>query len=282
MTTSIRGSAAVPTAAAATDDDDEETSPLTLGSLLDNLPLEVFGLVTDDGAAATTTAVELASAPTTSAIFSSTTPTIGDGDEEDSPLLGPSLEDLPAGVLERVLLPLLDPIDRTMFAQVSRGCRAAVAASGLPRATGRVRLHLRDYVGSVERFIWAWANGCPWNTWTSKTVAEGGNLQVLRWAREEHHCPCPWDWRTCAWAAQGGHLEVLKWAREHDCPWDEGTCACAASGGHLEILKWARDHDCPWDEITCACADGGGHLEVLRWAVENHCPGAGRYAHHLT
>ena len=33
-----------------------------------------------------------------------------------------------------------------------------------------------------------------------------------------------WDECTCAYAAEGGHLEVLKWARENGCPWDEYTC----------------------------------------------------------
>jgi len=53
---------------------------------------------------------------------------------------------------------------------------------------------------------------------------------------------------TCAYAAEGGHLEVLKWARENGCPWDKQTCAYAAKGGHLEVLKWARENGCPWDE----------------------------------
>ena len=55
-------------------------------------------------------------------------------------------------------------------------------------------------------------------------------------------------------AAEGGHLEVLKWARANKCPWDEWTCKLAAAGGHLEVLKWARENDCPWDWRTCACA----------------------------
>ena len=52
-------------------------------------------------------------------------------------------------------------------------------------------------------------------------------------------------------AAQGGHLQVLRWAREQGCPWDFTTCLSAAAGGHLEVLRWAREHDCEWDEWTC-------------------------------
>jgi len=61
---------------------------------------------------------------------------------------------------------------------------------------------------------------------------------------------------TCSWAAEGGHLEVLKWARENGCPWNERTCSCAAKGGHLEVLKWARENGCPWGEQTCSFAAG--------------------------
>ena len=148
-------------------------------------------------------------------------------------------------------MPLLNPVDRAMLAKVGRGCRAAVVASGLPRATGRVRLRLQGFLGSVERLSWARANGFKWNEFTSALVAAGG------------------------------HLEVLKWARENQCPWDQDTCAYAALRGHLEVLKWARQHDCPWGEQTCAVAAYCRHLEVLRWAVENHCPGAVRYARFL-
>ena len=38
----------------------------------------------------------------------------------------------------------------------------------------------------------------------------------------------------CAWAAEGGLLEVLKWARENDCPLDEWTRLFAASKGYVE------------------------------------------------
>ena len=45
---------------------------------------------------------------------------------------------------------------------------------------------------------------------------------------------------VCKNAAQGGHLEVLRWARANGCPWDEATCASAAESGHFEVLKWER------------------------------------------
>lgn len=85
---------------------------------------------------------------------------------------------------------------------------------------------------------------------------------------------CAWKTisaKICAAAAQGGHLEVLKWARENGCQWDKCTCANAAGGGHLAVLVWARENGCKWDSCTCWSAARGGHLEVLKWARENGC-----------
>jgi len=101
-------------------------------------------------------------------------------------------------------------------------------------------------------------------------AAEGGHLEVLKWAREHN---CPWHGEdVCSDAAGGGHLEVLQWARDHDCPWDKTTCECAAQHGFLEVVQWARAHGCNCDEITCGCAAASGNLELLRWVRENHCP----------
>ena len=113
-------------------------------------------------------------------------------------------------------------------------------------------------------------------------AAKVGNLDVLKWAREND---CPWDETTCAHAALRGHLEILKWARENDCPWNGSTCSTAAYKGRLEVLKWARENGCPWTAWTCAQAAYGGHLEVLKWARENGCPWDSRtiayaYPHH--
>ena len=51
----------------------------------------------------------------------------------------------------------------------------------------------------------------------------GLQLDVLRWARG-HDCTC--DAKNCAFAAEGGHLEVLKWAVGRG-----KRCTNAARGG---------------------------------------------------
>jgi hypothetical protein len=118
----------------------------------------------------------------------------------------PMLEGLLGGELPEVLaakvLSQLDHTDLALFARVGPASRAAVVASGLPRAGTAAGgpLKLKELCGSVGRLAWAKANDCPWGA------------------------------RSCALAAAGGRLEVLIWAREHGCSWDEEACAKAAEG----------------------------------------------------
>ena len=80
-----------------------------------------------------------------------------------SPLLGRLLEELRDVFAVEVLL-RLDPTDLAMLARVGPASRAAVVASGLPRAgaNGEVPLKLWAFLGSVEDLAWAKANDCPW------------------------------------------------------------------------------------------------------------------------
>src|SRR6201996_5510443 len=88
-----------------------------------------------------------------------------------------------------------------------------------------------------------------YNKYVSYGAAFNGDLEVLKWARENG---CDWNSNTCTWAAENGHLEVLKWARENGCDWDSSTCSRAALNGHLEVLKWARKNACDWNFRTCS------------------------------
>ena len=108
---------------------------------------------------------------------------------------------------------------------------------------------------------WAREHGCDWDFRTTAFAAQGGHLEVLRWARE--HSPILGHACIFEYAARGGHLKVLIWA------WDWSTCAKAAAGGHMAMLQWARAHDCPWDFRTCAFAAEHGDLELLKWAREH-------------
>jgi len=129
-------------------------------------------------------------------------------------------------LFKQKVLQHLDPIDRTFLAQAGGACRAAVAASDLPRAGTKHRLPGRS-VWIVYHQLWSFCT----------------SVERLAWAKDNG---CLWDEMTCALAAKGspltGRLEVLQWARAHDCPWDARTCSYAAYAGHLEVLRWAREH----------------------------------------
>lgn len=90
---------------------------------------------------------------------------------------------------------------------------------------------------------------------------------------------------TCALAAEGGHLEVLRWARDNGCDWDRHTCLHAASGGQLAALQWARAgvlevlqwlhaSGCLWDAKTCALAAEGATWPYSSGRGPRAAPGA--------
>eukprot|EP00587_Corethron_hystrix_P006428 CAMPEP_0113319100 /NCGR_PEP_ID=MMETSP0010_2-20120614/13433_1 /TAXON_ID=216773 ORGANISM="Corethron hystrix, Strain 308" /NCGR_SAMPLE_ID=MMETSP0010_2 /ASSEMBLY_ACC=CAM_ASM_000155 /LENGTH=343 /DNA_ID=CAMNT_0000176593 /DNA_START=335 /DNA_END=1363 /DNA_ORIENTATION=- /assembly_acc=CAM_ASM_000155 len=126
--------------------------------------------------------------------------------------------------------------------------------------------------GHLDVLKWARGEGFNWNSGTNYSAAYGGHLDVLKWVFEKEGVMDDEGCDTCTGAAKGGHLEVLQWARAQGFPWDTGTCTWAAGGGHLHILQWARAHGCEWEEMTCAHAAKGGHLEVLQWTREQGCP----------
>jgi|AntAceMinimDraft_1070359.scaffolds.fasta_scaffold14982_4 hypothetical protein len=123
------------------------------------------------------------------------------------------------------------PASKTQFASIR------------PRKYQKSQMLTRPLAPPV--LMWARENGCPWNKHTSMKAAEGGHLELLKWAREQEP-PCPWDEWTTAAAATGGRLEVLQWLRAQcpPCPWSSKTVVNAEKEGHLDILQWAQEHGC--------------------------------------
>jgi hypothetical protein len=74
----------------------------------------------------------------------------------------------------------------------------------------------------LEILKWARENGCEWDFHTGE-AAQYGHLEVIKRARDNGNGRV-WDNRICNNAAKGGQLEVLKWAKENDCLWDDYTC----------------------------------------------------------
>ena len=156
-----------------------------------------------------------------------------------------------------------DPADLARLPAVSRGMRAAVAATGFQfelldeyRAAELGRLRSLEYLQRKGR-LWRQEYLC-------EAAARSGKLEKLKTFRQNN---TPWG-KTCYAAAKAGHLEVLQWARANGCPWNKDTCEVAAEEGHLEVLQWARANGCPWDRNTCIHASGS----ALEWAVANGAP----------
>ena len=112
-------------------------------------------------------------------------------------------------------------LNRDCWSAIQGFCSSTGALAQVSKDTHESVPHpmtrIRDHAGSVTSLRWMLASGVAKDD-VCRHIAEGGNLEVLKWARE---AGCPWDVRTCWMAAKGGHLEVLKWAREQGCPWTE-------------------------------------------------------------
>ena len=58
---------------------------------------------------------------------------------------------------------------------------------------------------------------CKWDRWTIQAAARQGNLEMVKYCVANE---CPIDENACAYAADGGELEVLKYLREEvKAPW---------------------------------------------------------------
>jgi hypothetical protein len=144
----------------------------------------------------------------------------------------------------QVIIGLLDPLTRRLFAMTNHSCREQV---------GQLKILRRD-----EMIQLLAAHGSPslWNYYITMEKTEA------TWKISE----------TMQFAASHGNLENLKWLKKQGCPLCEKTFARAASHGNLENMKWLKKQDCPWTKWTFARAAEHGNLENLKWLKEQGCP----------
>ena len=126
--------------------------------------------------------------------------------------------------------------------------------------------------GNLEMVKYCVANRCPINMSACAYAAENGDLECLKYLREE--VKAPWDWATAAWAAEHGHLHILEYLVE--CKYDEfeeWACRWAAKNGHLDCLKYLRETaKAPWNSRAVQRAHENNHLECLQYLLDNNCP----------
>jgi hypothetical protein len=126
--------------------------------------------------------------------------------------------------------------------------------------------------GNLEMVKYCVANECSINEWASAHAALNGQLECLKYLREEGKAP--WDWRTAAWAALNGHLHILEYLveRKYD-KYREMACANAAKYGHLDCLKYLRETaKAPWDYRAVRDAHKNNHTECVHYLLDNNCP----------
>ena len=116
--------------------------------------------------------------------------------------------------------------------------REALSCASIPCLSCSARRHHDDIVmRGQERF----SPGCDRQ---AGSLASGTRTHVPLQPREatwtSSNGPgangCPWIEETCSCAAEGGHLDLLKWATAEGCEVDSWTFNVAAEGGHLEVL----------------------------------------------
>jgi len=103
--------------------------------------------------------------------------------------------------------------------------------------------------------------------------ALNGNLKFLKWL-DKHGYLNKSDTEICGNAASNGNLDVIKWARENLYSWDIKTCNNAALNNHFDILKFAIRNSCDIDHDDndiCSNAVLNGNFEMLKWAKKKGC-----------
>jgi hypothetical protein len=121
---------------------------------------------------------------------------------------------------------------------------------------------LETAVCSVERLQLARRCGLPTDHIVA-AIAFYGDVDALDWAVGEAYSA---EW-LCDWAAQGGHVEVMRWARAHGHKTTDKTAWFAAKFGRLEMLEWLRGDGCWMDiDLVMRAAANNGHIRVVEYA----------------
>jgi len=127
--------------------------------------------------------------------------------------------------------------------------------------------------GNLEMVKYCVANECPMNEGACASAAWGGDLECLKYLREE--VKAPWNWNTAEWAAKNGHLHILEYLveRKYEFQYVRRACCHAARYGHLECLKFLHETaKAPWDSDAVRKAHKYNHVECVQYLLDNDCP----------
>jgi len=128
------------------------------------------------------------------------------------------------------------------------------------------------YRGNLEMVKYCVANECPIDENACANAAGNGQLECLKYLREE--VKAPWDSHTATWAAENGHLHILEYLVERKYEkFSTLACEYAAENGHLDCLKYLHETaKAPWDDDAIRYAHDYNHTECLQYLLDNDCP----------
>ena len=126
--------------------------------------------------------------------------------------------------------------------------------------------------GNMEMLKYCVANECPINEGACANAASGGQLEVLKYLREE--VKAPWASSTATFAAKNGHLHILEYLVERKFDqYSVNACVYAAMTGHLDCLKYLHETaKAPWNDWSVYHAHKNNHLDCVQYLLDNNCP----------
>ena len=136
----------------------------------------------------------------------------------------------------------------------------------------RMTINAAARQGNLEMVKYCVANECPIDERACAYAALSGQLEILKYLREE--VKAPWDFYTAAWAAHHGHLHILEYLVERKFDkYSVHACRWAARDGHLDCLKYLRETaKAPWDSWAVRQAHENKHFECVQYCLDNNCP----------
>ncbi|CCO20443.1 predicted protein [Bathycoccus prasinos] len=128
--------------------------------------------------------------------------------------------------------------------------------------------------GNLEMVKYCVASECPCDEGACAEAAGNGDLEVLKYLREE--AKAPWGSWTANCAARSGHLHVLEYLVERKyqyAQFNTYACQCVAAYGHLDCLKYLHETaKAPWNYLAVEKAHANNHPECVQYLLDNNCP----------
>eukprot|EP00594_Rhizosolenia_setigera_P015229 CAMPEP_0178980314 /NCGR_PEP_ID=MMETSP0789-20121207/26417_1 /TAXON_ID=3005 /ORGANISM="Rhizosolenia setigera, Strain CCMP 1694" /LENGTH=238 /DNA_ID=CAMNT_0020670693 /DNA_START=152 /DNA_END=868 /DNA_ORIENTATION=- len=103
----------------------------------------------------------------------------------------------------------------------------------------------------------------------AEVAACHGHIHILQWLWEEKGLELYGGLYN--WAIEGGQLNVMKWLREQEVDWCVYTFKYAAIKGNLDVLQWLHNEGCPWldDHFQFRVFERRLKPEVIDWCRVN-------------